>query len=307
MASASLLPITLTPLQLFIHSHVKTKPIPPPASVDLSGQTAIVTGSNTGIGLETARNLVEHRLTHLIMAVRSIEKGQAAAEPLRRAHPDAKIEVWKLDMLSYPSIQAFAQRCSQLAHLDIAILNAGTHKLEHTMCAATGHEETFQVNYLSTALLAILLLPVLKAKSGPKSPGKLTLISSALALQCKFANRNEDPLIPSFDDPKDWNMARAMEQYSISKLCILMLLKKLAESVDAGDVTINAAEPGFTPFSGLSRDAPIWMKALKLMFAPFLWFASRTERQAAWAEVHAAAVVGQESHGGFVMNWDIYP
>lgn len=308
MASAAKAPLELTPGQLFTLSHIKTKPIPPPATLDLSGKTAIVTGSNTGIGYNASRVLLEHKLTRLIMAVRSIEKGEAAAESLRRDHPNAKIVVWQLDMLSYASIQDFAKRCNdELDRLDMALLNAGISGGPYATCPSTGHEAVFQVNYISTALLGMLLLPILKLKSPEGQPGTLTMISSALGLQCAFPNRDADPLIPSFDDPKDWNMAKMMQQYSLSKTCVLMLLQKLAEHVDAQDVIINAAEPGYTPGSGLGRQAPWPLKFLMWLFTPLLYFMSRSERQAAWAEVHAVAVVGKESHGGFVMNWDIYP
>jgi NAD(P)-dependent dehydrogenase (short-subunit alcohol dehydrogenase family) len=308
MASDAKAPLELTPMQLFTLSHIKTKPIPPPATLNLSGQTAIVTGSNTGIGFQAARVLLEHNLSHLIIAVRSINKGEAAAQTLRKDFPKAQIDVWQLDMLSYDSIQSFVKRCHErLDRLDRALLNAGVLGGPFVTSPSTGHEVTFQVNYISTALLAILLLPVLKNKSPKGKPGTLTLISSALGLQCAFPNRDADPIIPSFDNSEGWNMQKTMAQYSLSKMCVLMLLQKLAEHVDARDVIINAAEPGFTPGSGLGRQAPWLFKVLMWLFTPLLALMSRSERQAAWAEVHAVAVVGKESHGGFVMNWDIFP
>lgn len=308
MASAAKAPLELTPGQLFTLSHIKTKPIPPPASLNLSGKTAIITGCNTGIGYQSAKILVEHKLTRLIMAVRSVDKGQAAALTILKDHPDIKIDVWQLDMLSYDSIQAFAKRCAdELRHLDMVMLNAGCQGGPFTTSPSTGHEVTFQVNYLSTALLAVLLLPSLKAKAPDNQAGTLTFISSALGLQCEFPNRDADPLIPSFDSVDGWNMAKSLQQYSLSKMCLLMLLQKLAENVDAQDVIINAAEPGWTPNSGLGRQAPWYLQLTKGLLSPAILLVSRSQKQAAWAEVHALAVVGKESHGGFVMNWDIFP
>lgn len=72
--------------------------------VSLSGKTLLITGSNSGIGLAFVNILPTLGLSHLIMAVRSVEKGEAAAAPIRRAYPDCIIEVWNLDMLSYSSI-----------------------------------------------------------------------------------------------------------------------------------------------------------------------------------------------------------
>lgn len=79
---------------------------------DLHGQTAIIAGSNTGVGFETARQLLELGPTRLILAVRDEIKGKAAASRLSEAHKLAEgtaIEVWPLDLSLYESVTAFAQ------------------------------------------------------------------------------------------------------------------------------------------------------------------------------------------------------
>jgi NAD(P)-dependent dehydrogenase (short-subunit alcohol dehydrogenase family) len=160
--------------------------IPPAVSrrdVDLSGKTAIVTGSNIGLGLECARQLLDLGLSKLILAVRDEAKGEAARTNLStgRSLEAGAIEVWKLDLSAYDSVTKFAERASSLERLDIAVLNAGVYKVNMTFNAATGYEEDVQVNYLSAALLTILLLPVLKAKKSGTAPGRLTIISSDTA------------------------------------------------------------------------------------------------------------------------------
>ncbi|KAK9416620.1 putative WW domain-containing oxidoreductase [Seiridium unicorne] len=73
----------------------------PPASlsnINLARQTAIVTGGNSGIGLEAARQLLAAGLSYLIIAVRSSDKGKIAAEQLKSNAPSSEIEVWSLDM-----------------------------------------------------------------------------------------------------------------------------------------------------------------------------------------------------------------
>jgi NAD(P)-dependent dehydrogenase (short-subunit alcohol dehydrogenase family) len=67
-------------------------------------------------------------------------------------------------------------------------MNAAFSNLEFSTNTTTGHEQMFQVNYLSTALLSILLLPILKNKSPPQTPGRLTLVSSTLGQRAKFPN-----------------------------------------------------------------------------------------------------------------------
>ena len=117
-----------------------------PAGLDLSAQIGIITGSNAGLGLESARQFLALGLSHLILAVRTVKKGEAAASELRKTHPRAKIEVWELDMCSYQSIRLFAERVSiELTRLDFALLNAGLVKPAFEMVEETGHEETLQV------------------------------------------------------------------------------------------------------------------------------------------------------------------
>lgn len=117
-----------------------------PDNLDLTSHVAIITGANAGLGFESAKQLLALNLSHLILAVRSPGKGETAAAELRKLHPQAKVEVWPLDMCSYRSIQSFADRVGQdLPRLDIALLNAGLVKPSFELIQETGHEETLQV------------------------------------------------------------------------------------------------------------------------------------------------------------------
>ena len=93
----------------------------------------IVTGANTGLGFECAMHFLRMKPAKLIIAVRSIEKGQAAAlrmiDETKETRSDI-VEVWELDMASFTSVQAFAQRVESLPRLDIAVLNAGVRTRE---------------------------------------------------------------------------------------------------------------------------------------------------------------------------------
>ena len=78
--------------------------VPPiPSNINLRGQTAIVTGSSSGIGKVCARQLLQLQLDRLILAVRSQSKGDAAMAELKVQIPNARIEVWLLDMELYDS------------------------------------------------------------------------------------------------------------------------------------------------------------------------------------------------------------
>lgn len=124
--------ITLKPdiSSLKIISLARKRDRPAGTTPSLNGQTVVLTGGNSGYGLATAKILPTLGVARLIIGVRSIESGELAVESIRKAHPACKIEIWKLDMLSYESVQAFAQRCASIYRLDMAILNAGVTKLQ---------------------------------------------------------------------------------------------------------------------------------------------------------------------------------
>ena len=272
----------------------------------LKGKTAIVTGANTGLGFESARQLLELGLSHLIVAVRSISKGKDAAAKLYDANSTARIDIWALDMESYESIQAFVQKCDiELSRIDYTILNAGLSALAFNTVPSTGHEKTIQVNHLSTCLLTILLLPILKVKARAveASPARITVVNSVTAHLCKFTNRNQRPLLPSFDDTKitPWD---PQERYGVSKLLSQFFLVELAEHVNYNDVVINMVDPGLTKGTSLSRDAKgVLGVAAKAFFA----IAGRPVDRGAATYVDALLGHGKESHGCFLMNTEISP
>jgi NAD(P)-dependent dehydrogenase (short-subunit alcohol dehydrogenase family) len=288
---------------VFYNNQFRAKPLWPVAGTALAGMTAIVTGGNTGLGYEAATQLLGLHLSHMVLAVRSIEKGGAAALKLRHLFPRAKVEVWQLDMCSYQSIQAFANRVEkELARVDIAILNAGVIGMNFSLIASTGHVEVMQVNYLSTILLAILLLPILKAKRQSGSPPPhLTIVSAALTLAAKFPQRDVIPLLPSFDDPKTYD---PQEHYHSSKLLAHMFLWKLVDYVSADDVIVNLADPAWCKGTELARSAPAAMRMGAKLFGALT---GRTAKVGASCFVDAVVNKGKESHGCFIMSWQIHP
>jgi NAD(P)-dependent dehydrogenase (short-subunit alcohol dehydrogenase family) len=285
---------------IFIRNQFLTKPTWPSKSTNLSSKVALITGANQGLGLETGSQLLSFGLSRLIMAVRSLPKGEEAARSLRAKYPQATIDVFQLDMSSYDSIRIFVKQLEQIPRLDIAILNAGVRKTKADKVLSTGHEETIQVNYISTVLLCILLLPVLKQKS-PDGPGRISIIGSGLAFAAKFSNKNAEPLLPSFDVPKNFDAA---DTYNISKLLLHMFLWKLVEYVSADDVVVNVIDPGFVTGTSLSRDVSVVVGAL---MSGFKAVAARSLKIGASTYVDGAVVKGPESHGCFLMSWEIKP
>lgn len=277
--------------------------IPPiPAGIDLAGKTALVTGSNGGLGLECARHFLKLRPSLLILAVRSLQKGEAAAASLRADFPAARVEVWQLDMESFRSVRAFAVRCErELDRLHVAVLNAALGKVRFERVEeGRRRETTLQVNYLTTALLAILLLSKMKASASlplSSEPGRLSIVSSDAALGARLEDPGEGGVLDSIDRPEGFD---GFKQYSRSKLLITMFCARLAEAVDPDEVIINCCNPGAVKGTAFLRDVESWF--VKMAFGLIHTIMGRTAVDGARTYVHSTLVLGKESHGSFT-DW----
>ncbi|KAI0460521.1 hypothetical protein F5B21DRAFT_452179 [Xylaria acuta] len=267
---------------------------------DLVGKTAIVTGSNSGIGLECARQFLDRGLSKLILAVRDERRGAIAKEDLasgRALKPDT-IEVWHLDYNSYDSITSFANRAQGLKNLDIAVLNAGVYRIPHVVLS-TGHEEDIQVNYLSTALLAILLLPILEAKRRSEDdPGRLTVVSSSVAAWSQFKSQDGRPLLTSLDEPIGAKCFDHHQQYCTSKLLGQLFLTELTRRVPPSVAIINCVNPGLCYGSGLTRDGAGTLLGFIVGFVFRLF--GRSCVSGAQSILDGAVNHGEEVHGQYL-------
>jgi NAD(P)-dependent dehydrogenase (short-subunit alcohol dehydrogenase family) len=130
---------------------------------DLSGTTAVVTGANGGLGLETACVLAHSGAT-VVMAARNQEKAAAAEADIRRGVPDAALEIVELDLGSLASVRAAAEQIGG-GHETIGILvnNAGVMGIPEKR-TADGFEMQFGVDHLGHfALTALLMSALLRA------------------------------------------------------------------------------------------------------------------------------------------------
>ena len=136
----------------------------PSPTTDFSGKTIIVTGANVGLGKEAVRHFVRLHAQKVIIAVRSIAKGEAAkAEIEAQTQVTGVLEVWEVDYASYDSIKAFAARVATLDRVDAVLLNAAVATEQFEM--VEGNERTITVNVISSTLLTLLLLPVLRSSA----------------------------------------------------------------------------------------------------------------------------------------------
>jgi NAD(P)-dependent dehydrogenase (short-subunit alcohol dehydrogenase family) len=198
---------------------------------DQHGRIAIVTGANSGIGLEAARELARAG-AHVVMACRNTAKGDSAAETIRAEVPDAQLAVEALDLASLDSIREFADRYPHET-LDLLINNAGVMVPPYTK-TADGFELQFGTNHLGHFALTGRLLDQLLA-----TPGARVVTVSSTAH--KFGRVKFDDL----QSERSYVRWRAYGQSKIANLLFTFELdRRLSES--GADVLAVAAHPGYS-------------------------------------------------------------
>jgi retinol dehydrogenase-12 len=198
---------------------------------DLTGRVVLVTGANSGIGLETAAGLAALGAT-VVMAARSPAKGEAAVADVRARTGNQAVELGVLDLSSFASIRAFAAWfLERHERLDVLVNNAGL-MLSERRETAEGFEEMFGVNHLGHFLLTDLLLDRLKASA----PSRVVVLSSTAHRYVPRGLRR--------DDLQSTRRFRGFPTYCRSKLANLHFARELARRLDGTGVTVNAVHPG---------------------------------------------------------------
>jgi len=198
-----------------------------------TGRVAIVTGSNSGIGFETARALAERGAT-VVMACRNLEKANPKADEIRAAHPGADVEVMQLDLSDLDSVRRFAEAFrAKHSRLDLLINNAGIMVPPYGK-TAQGFETQFGVNHLGHFALTGALLDIITNTPG----SRIVTVSSVAHLMGKI----------DFTD-LNWEKGyKAQAAYGQSKLANLLFTYELQRRLAAAgkDTLSVAAHPGWT-------------------------------------------------------------
>jgi NAD(P)-dependent dehydrogenase (short-subunit alcohol dehydrogenase family) len=232
----------------------------------MQGKVCIITGSNTGLGKETARGLAQRGAT-VVLACRDVEKAAAARDDIAKSTDRSDVEVEALDLGSTASIRAFAERFkAKHDRLDVLVNNAGLWLTSRTT-TKDGFESTFGVNHLGTFLLTQELLPLLKSSA----PSRVVVLTSALHYRGKMVWDDLQYERRRFSGPQAYNQ---------SKLANVLFTIALAKRLEGTGVTVNAVHPGVVA-TELSRDYP------KLLSKIVNFFLSTPEQGAA-CSLHVA-------------------
>ncbi|KAJ1337815.1 retinol dehydrogenase 12 [Microdochium nivale] len=274
---------------------------------DFSGQTIIVTGANTGLGLEAARHFVRLNASRVILGVRDPAKGDAAASSIAQSTGRPGVaQVWQLDLAARASVEAFAARAGgELDRLDVVVENAGV--LTKNFSMAEDNEQTITVNVINTLYLGILLLPKLRETSARFLAGReavLTFVGSFVHFVTMFPERDYTPSI--FEGLADRGRARMGDRYYVSKMMELLLVRELAEHVTAreqeeggpaGKVAVSCLNPGWVVTDLQREGMPMLMGLGRRWVARDTELGSRTL-------VHAAQG-GAETHGQYLSDCQV--
>ncbi|XP_056888517.1 retinol dehydrogenase 13-like [Takifugu flavidus] len=201
-----------------------------PSKATINGKTVVITGANTGIGKETARELAK-RGGRIIMGCRDMEKCEAAAKEIRGTTLNRHVFACQLDLASLKSIREFAEKIKkEEQHLDVLINNAGVMR-----CPAgktkDGFDIQFGVNHLGHFLLTNLLLDKLKESA----PSRVINLASLAHIVGKM----------DFED-LNWEKKKfdTKQAYCQSKLANVLFTRELAKRLQGNGVTVNAVHPG---------------------------------------------------------------
>lgn len=192
----------------------------------------MVTGANSGLGFYVSKNLAA-RGARVIMGCRSLQKGQAAANLIRKDNPGVEVIVMGLDLADLASVRSFSETLAkQIGGLDLLINNAGVMALPYRK-TVDGFEMQFGTNHLGHFALTGLLLPrLLEAQAG-----RVVTVSSAVHTIGKI----------SFADLNSESSYSKWRAYAQSKLANLLFAYELQRRLEAGGFKLIslAAHPGY--------------------------------------------------------------
>jgi protochlorophyllide reductase len=235
--------------------------------------SVLVTGASSGLGLATATELAAAG-RHVVLACRSVERGEAAVASIRQRTPDASLEVLQVDVASLKSVRAAVTTLltsSDRPPLHDIVCNAGIQIVDGVQRSVDGYELTFATNHLGHFLLITGLLDHIV------EPGRIVLVSSGTHYgpprsagfpEPRWADPRElaDPAVAE----RDPSARAGRVRYATSKLANIYVAHELARRLSGRQITVNAFDPGLMPETGLARDYPPWMQRIYLRAAPLL-------------------------------------
>jgi NAD(P)-dependent dehydrogenase (short-subunit alcohol dehydrogenase family) len=248
--------------------------------MSMRGKVAVVTGSNVGIGKETAAGLAQLGAT-TVLACRNEAKAQDAAIDIRRTTGNDDVHIVVVDLSDLASVAKAADAIlSGWGRLDVLVNNAGGVWTERRE-TAQGFEQTFGVNHLGPFYLTSLLA------------GRLTASAPARIINVSSAGHHMAQRGVRFEDLQSEKRYSGMEVYARSKLANVLFTRELARRLAGTNVTVNAVHPGLVRSGfGMDGDMTGLMGLGNRMIRPFEISAAGGAKTSVYL-ASAAALTGQ--------------
>ena len=249
---------------------------------DLNGKVIIVTGANTGIGFQAAREF-SRKGAETILACRNETKASKAVRTIKREIPEAKVRYLYLDLGSLRSVQQFAEKIrKEYSRLDVLLNNAGIILLPYRT-TEDGFESHMGINHLGHFALTGHLLDLIKRTDGSRVINVSSLINNVGKMD--FENL-------LFDGGKGFSRVRAYGRSKLANLLFTYELDRKFKKADFNALAV-AAHPGFS-YTDLGR----WrfFRSLKYIFFPIINLVTQNPNMGALPSVRAA--VDPEVSGG---------
>lgn len=274
------------------------------------GRTVLITGANGAFGSRAAK-IVAHRDVETLVLVDVKDCGevkqQIETELSEKNKSKPNILVWQADLMTFAGCQELGKKARELKNLDHVLMTAGILSF-HRRESPEGWETSIQVNFLSGALISLLLLPLLKSSPANPNPPVLTFVTTFGIYPSSFTMGmpKTGSYLKRLSNNKD-GMEQA-HQYGRSKALLLYFARELAARVSATTaadkglrkVTINSADPGsaWTPLTNPNQ--------AKLIPRLIMNFGARDPQICATALINGVSA-SEEGHGKIMQDFDTAP
>ena len=255
---------------------------------DLSGKTFIVTGANSGVGLETTRQLVKQG-AHVVMACRRVEAGEAEAQSFTGLKGSYK--VMRVDLADLDSVRAFVKAfLSRYDCLHGLMCNAGMVSMDNTpKYTKDGLEVTMGISYFGHFLLTELLLDILK-ESAPSRIGILSSVVHAGSPSKRHEVHLDDL---NFENRKFNNF----DAYGEAKVAVVQYALELSERLEGTGVSTASIHPGWAR-SKFGKGGNLLMQGLMAVARPFTRGISNSNWESAQTSLHVLLSDDAPKHSG---------
>ncbi|CAD7011957.1 unnamed protein product [Ceratitis capitata] len=239
----------------------------------INGKVVIVTGANSGIGVETALGLAK-RGGKVYMACRDLKKCEKVRQRIISETKNKEIYALKLDLASLKSIREFVREFkSREDHLDILINNAGVMGCPRTL-TEDGFEMQIGINHMGHFLLTNLLLDWLQKSP----PSRIVVVSSLAHARAKIKK----------DDLNSELQYESFEAYGQSKLANVLFTRELARRLAGTGVTVNALHPGVIATNILRNTGSNFTTFFGFIVRYVAWPLTKTIKNGAQTTLYAA-------------------